>query len=192
MKNISEAGVDGVWAAELEAAPSWREFALRLEPLAALSPGPQGGTGASSAGKARCTTGGGSQIAWESDGEESNPAKTEATHRAAIPTISQLHPSTTLCLFRNCVWNLLSMVWVSRQIGPGSPQHSTHLHPVDEKKQEGNPQWRLPSYHEPIPLDLMAPGSRTCGRPTTLNQSIWPLTALPRAGKSQRSPGQRF
>ena len=159
MKKISEPDVDGVWAAELEAAPSWREFALRLEPLAALSPGPQVGTGASSAGKARCTTGGGSQIAWESDGEESNPAKTEATHRAAaIPTISQLHPSTTLCLFRNCVWNLLSMVWVSRQIGPGSPHHSTHLRPVDaQKNKRETPNWRLPSHDQTIPLDFMAP-----------------------------------
>ena len=117
MKNISDPDVEGVWAAELEAAPSWREFALRLDPISALSPGPQVGTGASSAGEAGCTTGGGRQIAWDSGGEESNPAKTEATHRAAIPTISQLHPSTTLCLFRNCVRNLLSMVWVSQVTG---------------------------------------------------------------------------
>ncbi len=114
MKNISEPGVEGVSPAELEAAPSWREFALRLDPLAALSPGPQVGTGASSAGEARWSTGGGRQIAWDSDGEESKPAKTEVTHRAAIPTISQLHPSTTLCLFRNWVRNLLSMFGVSR------------------------------------------------------------------------------
>ena len=112
MKNISGRDFEGVWVAELGAASSWREVALRLDPLVAPSPGPQVGTDASSAGRGRSTTGGGSHIAWDSDGGEINPAKTEATHRAAIPTISQLHPSTTLCLFRNSVRNLLSMAWI--------------------------------------------------------------------------------
>ena len=98
MKNISEPGVDGAsWAAEVEAAPSWRVFALRLDPLAALSPGPQVGTGASSAGKARWSTGGGRQIAWESDGEESNPAKQRP------PTEPLYPPSANYTLPLPCV-----------------------------------------------------------------------------------------
>ena len=67
----SGAGADAVRVAR-----PWPESVSRFDPIAAMSPDPQIGAGAASAGRARCTTGGGSQIVWESDGEENNPAKT--------------------------------------------------------------------------------------------------------------------
>ncbi len=71
----SGGGADAVRgeASELEAAARpW----LRCDPLAAVSPGPQVGVGAASAGRARASAADGCQIVWESDGEESNPEKT--------------------------------------------------------------------------------------------------------------------